>query len=283
MITIFITVYADNSQCEEVQVTAQQLNVRSTPNLTANIVGTLQKNDTVCGYTKNGKWLQIDQGWVSIKYLAHVQQQSYVKSPNNTTNANVNVQSLPSAISKNNTAFAKSNMNDEIATSLFVLVIAIYIVMLMVGMAGKVVVYFDEADLVISLLPWLTLFVSFIIVSIYQPTEQDLNTERMLQMQQFVWYIGGTLATGFAIWAIQLSIKYNRSIPLGLLYGVFKLLSGLIGVSVLISQIFTMKDEKTKRKDFWFAVLVFGAFWWLGKKLINGKQVYSNKGWSLVE
>jgi hypothetical protein len=42
-----------------------------------------------------------------------------------------------------------------------------------------------------------------------------------------------------------------------------------------------MKDEKTKRKDFWFAILVFGAFWWLGKKLINGKKVYREKGWSL--
>lgn len=179
------------------------------------------------------------------------------------------------------TSPVKSDMTGEIATSIIVVMIAIYLIMLMVGMAGKVVVYYDEADLVISLMPWFILFVTVILAGIYQPTEQDLDPEKMLQIQRYVWYGGGILSILFSLWSILLSIKYNKSIVLGLLYGIFKLLSGLIGVLVLISQVFTMKDEKTKRKDFWFAILVFGAFWWLGKKLINGKKVYREKGWSL--
>ncbi len=68
---------------------------------------------------------------------------------------------------------------------------------------------------------------------------------------------------------------------MGFIVGIFKLVSVLLGVLILISQVFVMKDEKTKRKDFWFAILVFGAFWWLGKRLINGKRVYRDKGWDL--
>jgi len=175
-----------------------------------------------------------------------------------------------------------SIMLEKHAYTLLILLVAVYIVMLLVGMSGKVVVYYDEADLVISLLAWFALFVTAMIAGAYQPTEQDSNPEQLLQIQKIVWYIGSTLAVGFSMWSIWLSIKYNRSIFIGVLYGFFKLFSGLIGILVLISQVFTMKDEKTKRNEFWFAVLVFGAFWWLGKKLINGEKVYKNKGWDLL-
>jgi len=72
-------------------------------------------------------------------------------------------------------------------------------------------------------------------------------------------------------------------LAIGLPYGIFKLISVLIliGVLVLISQIATMKSDKTKRNQFYFAVMVFGVFIWLGKKLINGKKVYRAKGWQL--
>ena len=237
-----------------------------------------------CAYTQQGNWIQIGKGWVSAKYLKRVHLN------NSQQRASGNVNSPQTTVPHNNyrqdangSAIVKSNMNEEIAISVFVLMIAIYVVMLLFGMAGKVVIYYDEADLVISLLPWLTLFVTMIIAGIYQPTEYDLDPERMLQIQKVVWYIGITLATLLSLWAVWLSIKYNRSIPVGIAFGILKLLSGLIGVLVLISQVSTMKDEKTKRKDFWFAILVFGSFWWLGKKLINGKRVYKNKGWNLQE
>jgi hypothetical protein len=276
------------SACTVVTVTALQLNVRVAPNATSKIIGKLQKDETVCAYAQNGNWAQVDQGWVSSRYLVGAQQQSYPSNPNNTMHAKgASKHSQYAGPNSNNmtvsgkTSPVKSDMTGEIATSIIVVMIAIYLIMLMVGMAGKVVVYYDEADLVISLMPWFILFVTVILAGIYQPTEQDLDPEKMLQIQRYVWYGGGILSILFSLWSILLSIKYNKSIVLGLLYGIFKLLSGLIGVLVLISQVFTMKDEKTKRKDFWFAILVFGAFWWLGKKLINGKKVYREKGWSL--
>jgi len=275
---------ATNAQeaCVPLQVTAVALNVRSLPNVSGNVVTKLSKGDIICAYSQKGNWLRIDNGWVSGKYLVKAQQQPL----STTTSSSTMATPLPVSSQVNisydyNNTKVKSDMVGEVTVSILVLMFAVYIVMLLVGMAGKVVVYFDEADLVISLLPWLTLFIAMIIYGIYQPTEEDLNPEKMLLIQQIVLYIGGALFIGFSIWAILLSIKYNRSIPLGFAYGIFKLLSGLIGVLVLISQVFTMKDENTKRKDFWFAILVFGAFWWLGKKLINGKKVYKDKGWNL--
>ncbi len=288
---IFLSIlFSTISACTMVKVTAEQLNIRTSPSVQGQIVGKLQKNDTVCAYNQNGNWMQIDQGWVSAKYLTKIQDDAIA----NSSTVSSNVQSLQPlqhvASNPNSNAIigsggsgtpVKSDMTGEVVTSLFVLVMAIYIIMLMIGIAEKVVVYYDEADLIISLMPWLILFVAVLIAGIYQPTEQDMDPEKMLQIQKIVWYTGGILSAGFALWTIQLSIRYNRSILLGLIYGVFKLLSGLIGVLVLISQVFAMKDEETKRKDFWFAILVFGVFWWLGKKLINGKKVYREKGWSL--
>jgi len=267
------------NQCKSIyKVEAIRLNIRDRASSNSNIVGVLNNGDTICAHAKSGNWVQINRGWVSIKYLKEIHQGSPYYSTS--LGETVSYQQVVSA--DNNTSEpAKSNMTGEVITSLFVLMMAIYVVMLLVGMAGKVVVYYDEADLLISLMPWLILFVTVIIVGIYQPTEQDMDPEKMLQIQKIVWYVGGVLSTGFAVWAMQLSIKYNKSILIGLIFGIFKLLSGLIGVLVLISQIFTMKDEKTKRKDFWFAILVFGSFWWLGKKLINGKKVYREKGWVL--
>jgi len=259
---IFLSIlFSTISACTMVKVTAEQLNIRTSPSVQGQIVGKLQKNDTVCAYNQNGNWMQIDQGWVSAKYLTKIQDDAIA----NSSTVSSNVQSLQPlqhvASNPNSNAIigsggsgtpVKSDMTGEVVTSLFVLVMAIYVVMLLVGIAGKVVVYYDEADLVISLLPWLISFVTVILAGIYQPTEQDLDPDRMLLIQKIVWYIGGSLAIGFAMWTIELSIKYNKSIFLGVIFGIFKLLSGLIGVLVLISQVFTMKDEKTKRKDFWF-------------------------------
>jgi hypothetical protein len=272
------TSYVLGSDCVQLQVTAQQLNIRSSPSMTGRVIDQLQKNDIVCAYSQTGNWVQLTKGWVNATYLGQLQpKSSNTTVTQNPQSANTNI----STTAHNNVTSVQSNMNNEIVVTIFVLLVAIYVVMLLVGMAGKAVVYYDEADLVISLLPWLILFVTLLIAGIYQPTEQDMNPDRMLLIQKIVWYIGGALAFAFSIWSILLSIRYNKSVLLGLPYGIFKLLSGLIGVLVLISQVFTMKDEKTKRKDFWFAILVFGAFWWLGKKLINGKKVYREKGWSL--
>ncbi len=173
------------------------------------------------------------------------------------------------------------DLQARFAITLIVTIVAIYFVMLMIGMAEKVVVYFDEADLVISLMPWFVLLIALILTGVYQYSEDALDPQKMRRIQEYIWMEALPLVAMFVSWSIWLSIKYNHSFLIGLPYGIFKLVSVLIGVLVLISQISTMKSDRTKRNQFYFSVMVFGVFIWLGKKLINGKKVYRAKGWKL--
>ncbi len=85
----------------------------------------------------------------------------------------------------------------------------------------------------------------------------------------------------FFIWSIKLSIFYNRNTALGIIVGLFKVLTALLGTLAIISQIQTLRSNKSTLKDAMWALILISIFMWLGKKLINGEQVYIAKGWSL--
>ena len=172
---------------------------------------------------------------------------------------------------------------NELQMTILVSVLVVYLIILLFGLAHKIVIYFDPGDLVISLLPWFTLIVAFVLMLIYQPAGVDFDINALNVIQTYILYAGIVVSFIFLIWTVILSIKYNHSFLIGLIVGIFKLVSALLGVLILISQVSIMKDEKTKRQNFWFAIIVFGAFWWLGKRLINGKRVYRDKGWDIPE
>ena len=170
---------------------------------------------------------------------------------------------------------------NEVQITILISILSAYIIILLFGAAHKIVIYFDPGDLVISLMPWFTLILTIVFMQVYQPEGTNIDFNALSAIQTYILYFGTAISFIFLVWTIILSIKYNRSFLMGLIVGIFKLVSVLLGVLILISQVSIMKDEKTKRKDFWFAILVFGAFWWLGKRLINGKIVYRDKGWEL--
>lgn len=278
------------------EVTSIGLNVRSKPQKSSVVLGALKEGERVWVYRFNGKWGETNAGWVSGKYLEfvssapgqdqgnsapHEQQRQII---NNHIETNRDAISVTTSASHNNDASYESIINDfggRLPIALIVGISAIYIVMLLLGMAEKVVVYFDEADLVISLMPWFILFIAIVLALIYQPNEDTPDPQRLREIQEYIWAVALPMTAIFSLWSIWLSIKYNHSLLIGLPYGFFKLISVLIGVLVLTSQIATMKDDKTKRNQFFFAAMIFGVFIWLGKKLINGKKVYRNHGWTL--
>ncbi len=277
-----------SSNCPVVyEVTAPELNIRDKPGIPSVVLDTAKKGERVCVYQFVGKWAQTDNGWLSGKYLQRIEQpsgnigygQGYQAVQPKVSSSRAN---LPVVVpTSSQEAAVKADLTGQTAIAVLIVIIAIYLIMLMIGISGKVVVYFDEADLVISLMPWLMLLVAAAVAMIYQPSESSVDPQKMREIQHIVWNIGFVLAAIFAFWAMILSIRYNRSFLVGLPYGIFKLMSVLIGTLVLISQISTMSSEKTKRNQFFFAAMVFGAFIWLGKKLINGKKVYLNHGWTL--
>jgi hypothetical protein len=74
---VIYTNYIVGNDCVELQVTAQQLNIRSYPSTTGTVIGKLQKNDIVCAYNQTGNWIQIKKGWVGAKYVVPFSQNNY--------------------------------------------------------------------------------------------------------------------------------------------------------------------------------------------------------------
>jgi uncharacterized protein YgiM (DUF1202 family) len=81
------TSYVLGSDCVQLQVTAQQLNIRSSPSMTGTVIDQLQKNDIVCAYSQTGNWVQLTKGWVNATYLTPVGQLQ-PKSSNTTVTQN---------------------------------------------------------------------------------------------------------------------------------------------------------------------------------------------------
>ena len=77
--------HAQEIQCTPVKVTTAQLNVRSAPSISGNIVGHLAKNNIVCAYGQQGNWIQTDKGWISSQYIKVLQANSK-QSTNSTQN-----------------------------------------------------------------------------------------------------------------------------------------------------------------------------------------------------
>ena len=188
-------------------------------------------------------------------------------------------QPVKSSASQNNETY---NLRQAVALSIVIVLAVVYLIMFLVGLAGKVVVYYDTADLIISLMPWLMLFVGFILMVIFQPDQYTQDRQQMLMIQKVVLWGTAIVVLLFTFWSIGLSVKYNQSWLIGIPYGLFKISLGLIGVFAFMGQIAKMKDEKTTRNQFTLAVLTTGVFAWLAKKLINGREVYKRKKWKYL-
>ena len=85
------------------------------------------------------------------------------------------------------------------------------------------------------------------------------------------------------LWSIKLSIDYNRNLVLGLFVGIFKLSAALLGLLVVFSKLLTLDNKDSSASDTIKAMFVLAIVGWISKILINGEQVYLEKGWELPE
>lgn len=171
---------------------------------------------------------------------------------------------------------------EDLQATLAIAVVVAFIAMLIAGATNKIVIYFNAGDFFVSFMPWGSILIGMILLNVYQH-EGEVDFNALSGMQSFIWYASLSLSAIFFIWSMKLSITHNRSIALGLFVGIIKVLSALLGVVVLVGQVGKMFSDDASMKDALIAMLVFGVFIWLGKKLINGEQVYLAKGWALPE
>lgn len=181
---------------------------------------------------------------------------------------------------KNDGLIEGSNF-EKYQETVFILVVLAFLAMLIAGSTNKIVIYYDINDFLLSFVPWASLILGFIFVSVYQEGEQSADFSNLSVLQTFIWYSCIVISGLSLIWSIKLSILHNRNTVLGLFVGVFKVLSSLLGVLVLIGSLNKMFEKDARTKNVILALMVMSAFVWLGNKLINGERVYLAKGWRL--
>lgn len=165
----------------------------------------------------------------------------------------------------------------DLQTTLVILVFVGFIALLIAGATNKVVIYFDLKDFAVSFAPWGTLLITMILINIYGKE----GATKYTTIQYLVLFAGSLIAAGFFIWSIRLSIFYNRSTALGVIVGLFKVFSALLGTLAIFSQFSQMTSDRASARDVIKAAIWISILTWLGKKLINGEEVYIAKGWAL--
>jgi hypothetical protein len=167
-------------------------------------------------------------------------------------------------------------MMEDLRTTVIILVVLTFFITLIAGASNRVVIYFDKRDFLISFMPWGSLALGWLLIYLYSHDEGGLTA-----LQMFFFYLSITSFVIFFIWAIVLSIFYNKSFFLGLFLGIIKTLSALIGVVILVMQLIKIGDDESDTKDALLSAINIGMLFWFGSKLINGKAVYLAKGWEL--
>jgi len=168
---------------------------------------------------------------------------------------------------------------EQLVKTIWLLFVIGFVMTLIAGMTNKVVIYFDFKDFFVSLMTIGIWGVGAIVVNIYGTEGQEgMNT-----IQKIVLYSSGGISASCFILTLKSSVLHNRSIGIGFLIGVFKIISAVFGV-VMIFGIFDYADNKKRSiQETIFSIVILGIFVWVGKKLINGEQVYIKKGWELPE
>lgn len=156
-----------------------------------------------------------------------------------------------------------------------------FILMLLMGCTNKVVIFFDVKDFAVSVMVFASPIIGFIIALFYQHEgEMDMNNLSSAQTASLI--ISGLASIWFALWSMRLSMKHN-GLFLGFFVGIFKILTSFLGSLVLCLQVGNFFSNSSNLRDRLLAIFVFGIFLWLGKRLINGKKVYINRGEPLLD
>jgi succinylarginine dihydrolase len=76
-------------------------------------------------------------------------------------------------------------------------------------------------------------------------------------------------------------VFHNKSITIGLIIGLFKLVYVVLAFAVILAQFSDAKDRRRSFGDIIVATLFVSLAIWVTSVLVNGKEVYKQKGWTL--
>ncbi len=193
--------------------------------------------------------------------------------------------SVLKTVKKDITSSKESNgLSEDTIKTMFLVVIISFFVIMILGASKTVVIYFDFADFLISIIPVISTIVALFLIEFYKPENgnQVINSfGDYTGAQKTVIIIAALLSIISIVFAFRLSVKYNKNIPLGILIGIFKIALGTLGILIIIGQIAKIINRDTSLRDHIIALILIGIFLRIGKSLINGVEVYEKKGWAL--
>jgi membrane associated rhomboid family serine protease len=166
-----------------------------------------------------------------------------------------------------------SNINGLLGLAIFILFIAIFYA----GAAKKIVIYYDSKDLFTSVGALITPLMIYVLLQ-----EEKIESETA---KAIIYYILIPILGLFSLFLLYLNFKngvfHNKNISIGLLVGLFKLVYVVLAFAVILAQFSNAKDKRKSFGDIIVAALIVGLAIWITNVLVNGKEVYKQKGWTL--
>ena len=171
------------------------------------------------------------------------------------------------------------NLDPDLVKLFFILLGVIFVGTVIAGATNKVVIFFNWSDLINTIMIFICpLLIGGVGMAIFQDQNGEIN-----ETTETIIIVLTVITTAFFIIKnFILSIKYNKSLLVGLFIGLMKTVVAILGVLILIGYVNELLDDEYKSIGQWILmVLILGFFVWLGKKLVNGQSVYSEKDWAL--
>ena len=166
-----------------------------------------------------------------------------------------------------------SNINGLLGLAVFILFIGIFYA----GAAKKVVIYYDTKDLFISVGALITPLMIYVLLQ-----EEKIESE---MVKAVIYYVIAPTLGLLSLYLLYLNfnngIFHNKNLTLGLVIGIFKLVYVILAFAVILAQFSDAKDRRRSFGDIIVATLIIGLAIWVTSVLVNGKEVYKQKGWTL--
>ena len=166
-----------------------------------------------------------------------------------------------------------SNINGLLGIVVFILFIGIFYA----GAAKKVVIYYDTKDLFISVGALITPLMIYVFLQ-----EEKIESETV---KAIIYYVIAPTLGLLSLYLLYLNfnngIFHNKNLTLGLVIGLFKLVYVVLAFAVILAQFSDAKDRRRSFGDIIVATLFVGLAIWITSVLVNGKEVYKQKGWPL--
>jgi hypothetical protein len=171
-----------------------------------------------------------------------------------------------------------NEINSDVVTMAWIAIALVAIGLLIAGATKNVVIYYNGKDMLNSFLSVFLFFAVFVMANM-KPFESD----------EFNWVFQWLFTPIIALICIYSlimnfikAVKHNRSILLGLVIGLFKIIFiSLIG-AVIIDRILIITNKGNSNKTKVSSAVFLFVFIFLAHAMINGHKVYEKRNWPIV-